>query len=146
MNMPIELTVEECLDLLGTNIVGRVALATPVGPRILPVNYAMYGDAIVIRTAPYSELGTYGWNTELAFEIDHLDYERHLGWSVVAYGRGELVEDPDEVAEIKRLWDPRPWAGGQRNLYMKLVWRNLTGRRLGSAWEPTTAAPVRRTV
>jgi uncharacterized protein len=144
MTMPIELTVEECLDLLRTNIVGRVALSTPVGPRIVPVNYAMYGDAVVFRTAPYSELGTYGWNAELAFEIDHLDYENHQGWSVVVYGRGQLVEDPDEVSEIRRSWDPRPWAEGQRNLYMKLIWHNITGRRIGAGWTRTSMQPVRR--
>lgn len=143
--MPIEMTVDECLDLLRTNIIGRVALSTPVGPRIVPVNYAMHGDdTIVFRTAPYSELGTYGWNTELAFEVDHLDYDAHHGWSVVAFGRGELVEDPVEVDEIRRDWDPRPWAEGQRNLYMKIHWRRLTGRRLGSGWTTRTMAPVRR--
>ena len=98
--MPIELTVEECLDLLHANIVGRVALSTPAGPRIVPVNYAMHGDAIVFRTAPYSELGTHGWNAELAFEIDHIDHEAHQGWSVVAHGRGALVEDPDREPRV----------------------------------------------
>ena len=128
--MPVEMTVEECLDLLRTNIVGRVAMSTPVGPRIVPVNYAMYGDEmIVFRTTPYSELGTYGWNAELAFEIDHIDYDRHQGWS---------------VADIRRNWDPRPWADGQRNLYMKLVWHDVTGRRLGTGWTTGNLAPVRR--
>jgi uncharacterized protein len=144
MSRPVEMTVEECLELLNGGVVGRVALSTPVGPRIVPVNYAMYGDAIVFRTAPYSELGTYGWNTEVAFEIDQIDYEKHQGWSVVATGRAELVEDPDEVADIRRTWDPRPWASGQRNLYLKIVWRNLTGRRLGEDWSPGSMAPVRR--
>ena len=143
--MPVEMSDEEWLDLLRPNIVGRVAMSTPVGPRIVPVNYAMYGDEmIVFRTTPYSELGTYGWNAELAFEIDHIDYDRHQGWSVVAFGRGELVEDPDEVADIRRNWDPRPWADGQRNLYMKLVWHDVTGRRLGTGWTTGNLAPVRR--
>jgi hypothetical protein len=146
MNAPLELTVDECLELLGTGVIGRVALSTPVGPRIVPVNYAMHGDAIVFRTAPYSELGTYGWNTDVAFEIDHIDYEKHQGWSVVAIGRAELVEDPDEVAEIRRTWDPRPWASGQRNLYMKVTWRDLSGRRVGGDWSPTSMTPVRRAI
>jgi uncharacterized protein len=143
--MPIEMSAEECLDLLRTNIIGRVAFSTPVGPRIVPVNYSMHGDdTIVFRTAPYSELGTYGWSSELAFEVDHLDYDQHQGWSVVAYGRGELVEDPDEVDDIRHSWDPRPWAEGQRNLYMKIVWHNLTGRRIGAGWSARSMAPVRR--
>src|SRR4051812_20203936 len=62
MAEPVELTVDECVDLLNGGVFGRVALSTPVGPRIVPVNYAMYGDDIVFRTTPYSELGTYGWN------------------------------------------------------------------------------------
>jgi nitroimidazol reductase NimA-like FMN-containing flavoprotein (pyridoxamine 5'-phosphate oxidase superfamily) len=146
MSAPVELTIEECLSLLSGGVVGRVALSTPVGPRIVPVNYAMYDDAIVFRTAPYSELGTYGWNNDVAFEVDHIDYERHQGWSVVVLGRAELVEDPRELREIKQQWDPRPWAGGQRNLYLKLVWRDVTGRRLGEDWDHQTMMPVRRTL
>jgi uncharacterized protein len=144
MNAPLEMTVEECLAQLHGGVVGRVAMSTPVGPRIVPVNYAMHGDDIVFRTAPYSELGTYGWNTEVAFEIDHIDYEGHRGWSVVAVGRAVLVEDPDEVARIRSSWDPRPWVDGQRNLYLKLTWRNLTGRKIGTDWWAPTMAPVRR--
>lgn len=146
MTAPVELTIEECLSLLSGGVIGRVALSTPVGPRIVPVNYAMYDDAIVFRTAPYSELGTYGWNNEVAFEVDHIDYERHQGWSVVVLGRAELVEDPQELRDIKQRWDPRPWAGGQRNLYMKLTRRDVTGRRLGEDWDRDTMMPVRRTL
>ena len=146
MTAPVELTIEECLSLLSGGVIGRVALSTPVGPRIVPVNYAMHDDAIVFRTAPYSELGTYGWNNEVAFEVDHIDYARHQGWSVVVLGRAELVEDPQELRAIKQAWDPRPWAGGQRNLYMKLVRRDVTGRRLGEDWDRDTMMPVRRTL
>ena len=74
MNEPMELTVEECRDLLNGGVVGRVAMASPAGPRIVPVNYAMHDDGIVFRTTAYSELGTYGWNTDLAFEIDAYEY------------------------------------------------------------------------
>jgi len=140
MGAPVELTIDECLELLAGGVVGRVAMATPVGPRIVPVNYAMYGEQIVVRTTPYSELGTYGWNNEVAFEIDHLDHSTHSGWSVVAVGRAELVEDPLVLRDIQRTWDPRPWATGVRNLYLTITWRDLTGRRLGSDWAPSTAA------
>lgn len=144
MNEPVELTVEECLELLHGGVIGRVALSTPMGPRIVPINYAMYEDAIVFRTTPYSELGTYGWNTDLAFEIDHVDYEKHQGWSVVAIGRASLVEDPDELHDIRTHMDPTPWAGGRRHLYIRLVWRDLTGRRIGADWTRTSMTPVRR--
>lgn len=67
----------------------------------------------------------------MAFEADQLDYARHEGWSVVAVGTAEAVEDPDEVRRIKASWDPTPWAAGTRNLYLSLRWHEITGRRLG---------------
>ncbi len=146
MSSTAELSSEECRVLLEAGVIGRVAMSTPVGPRITPVNYAVHQDAIVFRTTPYSELSTYGWNVDLAFEIDHLDYETHLGWSVVAVGRAHVIEDPDEIRDIRRTWNPRPWASGVRNLYVSLVWRAMTGVRLGEGWTPASMMPVRRSV
>jgi uncharacterized protein len=144
MPQPMELSVEECMQLLRGGVVGRVAMSIPAGLRILPVNYAMHGDAIVIRTTPYSELGTYGWKTALAFEVDHIDYEKHQGWSVVVSGRGALVEDDDEIDDIRATWQPQPWASGARNLYLRITPQEITGRRLGEDWTASSTMPVRR--
>lgn len=141
---PLELSLRECVDLLSGGVVGRVAMATPRGPRIVPVNYAVHQDAIVFRTAPYSEMSSHGWDTELAFEVDHIDHETHQGWSVVALGRARVVDDSEEIADIRATWEPRPWAGGSRNLYVKLPWHTLTGRRIGQDWSATTLQPYRR--
>ena len=143
---PVELTQDECLTLLRSGVVGRVAYMTPDGPRIQPVNYAVHGNSVVFRTAAYSELGTLGRNAELAFEIDQLDFETHLGWSVVAVGSARVVDDADELADIRESWDPRPWASGTRTMYLKITWRILTGRRLGQDWSPASQMPYRRTV
>lgn len=146
MSEVYELTREECMELLEGGVVARVAVATPVGPRIVPLNYAMHDGAVVFRTSPYSELGTYGSNTDLALEIDNLDYDRHQGWSVVVLGRGHVIDDPDEVRAIRASWDPTPWAGGQRRLYLRLPIRQITGRRLGRDWTRAAMSPVHRVV
>ena len=130
MTRAIQLTGEECRTLLEQGVVGRVAMATPVGPRITPVSYVVHDGAVMFRTTPYSELSTYGWNVDLAFEVDRLDHDSRLGWSVVAFGRAEAVEDPDEIQRIRRADDPDPWAPGPRHLYVRLAWRELTGIRL----------------
>lgn len=140
MNTPVELPYLKCAELLASQVVGRVAVCTPEGPRILPVNYSVAGETIVFRTTPYTILGTYAWTTELAFEVDHLDVAHRSGWSVVATGRGTLVEDPDELDRIRSTWDPEPWAAGHRMLYVALRWRDLTGRRIGHA--TVTGAPA----
>lgn len=126
------LSVAECRDLLATDSVGRVAFVTPAGPRIVPVNYVLAGDALELRTSTYSELATYAPGTEIAFEIDHLDSERRRGWSVVAHGvceRAEPSQDRDGPL-------PEPWVGGARPLLLRLPWRELTGRRVGGAHWP----------
>lgn len=132
MKTLIDLTYDECVRLLGAGGVGRVAICTPSGPHIVPVNHAVVGDSVVFRTSPYTVLGTYAWNTMLAFEIDGLDAEYQSGWSVVASGRAHIVEEADELQEIRRTWDPTPWAGGTRQLYVRLRWNQLTGRRTGT--------------
>jgi nitroimidazol reductase NimA-like FMN-containing flavoprotein (pyridoxamine 5'-phosphate oxidase superfamily) len=134
----------ECLRLLAAGGVGRVALAAPDGPHIMPVNFALHGESIVFRTSPLSVLGTYGWRTRLAFEIDHVDYERWRGWSVVASGPGAVIEDQDELAAVRAHWDPRPWAGGQRLFYIRLTWDRLTGRQIGEGWSASDEPEIRR--
>jgi uncharacterized protein len=130
---PTELSYDKCRELLSGGVVGRVAMCTASGPRILPVNYSIVQDSVVFRTTPYSLLGTYAWKARLAFEVDHIDHERQQGWSVVATGDGAMIEDADELAAIRSHWDPQPWPGGaQRQLYVRLRWDELTGRRLGS--------------
>lgn len=129
MREPTELSYDECRSFLATGELGRVAVSTPMGPRIIPVNYTLADGCIIFRTSPYSLLGTYARNTDLAFEVDHVDPE-HKGWSVVAVGRAHMVEDLEELRVIKAGWDPSPWAGGKRSMYFRIAWRELTGRSL----------------
>jgi uncharacterized protein len=127
----VELTVQECLELLETTTVGRVGLMTEAGIRIFPVNYTVFGDAIVFRTLPYGAIANSAHGADVAFEVDDLDAELHSGWSVLAVGRCERVEDPATVRLIRSEHDVEPWAAGQRNLYLQVSWTDLTGRRVG---------------
>lgn len=126
-----ELTTTECRDLLTTQEVGRVAVCTPNGPMIMPVNYTVDGASVVFRTSPYGVLGRHSWNSRIAFEVDHVDVGTRSGWSVVASGAGAMVEDAEELAVVRAFRNPQPWAPGSRLLYVRLAWDSLTGRRLG---------------
>lgn len=126
-----ELTYSECRALLAGGVFGRVALCTPKGAQIFPVNYSVVGEAVIFRTSAEGAIAASDWKLSMAFEVDHVDYNELTGWSVVAAGCGEKVEDPEALARIKRTWDPRPWASGERPLYVLIAWSNLTGRRLG---------------
>ncbi|KQZ70352.1 MULTISPECIES: pyridoxamine 5'-phosphate oxidase family protein [unclassified Nocardioides] len=140
MDMPRELSPQECLELLSHEEVARVAVCTPSGPHIVPVNYVVVDDAIVFRTAPYSVLGTVGWSSHLAVEVDHLDPGLRRGWSVVATGHGEMLSDADALSALAGLADLEPWAGGSRHLHIRLPWVSLTGRAVGGTTATGTSA------
>jgi nitroimidazol reductase NimA-like FMN-containing flavoprotein (pyridoxamine 5'-phosphate oxidase superfamily) len=130
---PSDMPYDECVSLLASGKVGRVALSTPMGPRIVPVDYAVAGDSLIFRTPPHSLLGTYAQNTNLAFEVAGIDAVLREGWSVVVVGRASRVENPDEVRRLEEEWSPSPRTGGRRALYFRMPWAELTGSRLGDA-------------
>lgn len=132
MGQPFEIGVDECRELLAAGRVGRVAVCTPLGPHIVPVNYGVVEESVVLRTSPYSVLGGHARGAVLALEVDHFDYGHHVGWSVVARGRAEAVTSADELRRIRATWDPQVWADGQRNLFLRLRWSELSGRRLSA--------------
>lgn len=135
-----DLSYAECRAVLERGTVGRVGICTPDGPYIIPVNYTVLDEAIVVRTGPFSLLASQARGAVVAFEVDHLDPEGHLGWSVLARGKVEVVDDPRHVERIRRLAEPVPWASGSRNLYLWIVWKTLTGRQVGEN-EPRLFTP-----
>ena len=132
MLIPRELPVDECLNRLASKAIGRLAVATPLGPRIYPVNYVVDGDSVVFRTNPYGTLGTFGRGLDVAFEVDDVNESIRHGWSVMLLGRGELLPS-SEIQELARGAGLRSRAGGDRSLYVRLVWSHMTGREVG--WE-----------
>jgi nitroimidazol reductase NimA-like FMN-containing flavoprotein (pyridoxamine 5'-phosphate oxidase superfamily) len=126
-----ELTRDECVRLLEAKSVGRIAFCGPDGPRVYPVNYTWRDGAVIFRTAAYNSLATGVRDAAAAFEVDDFDEFLQGGWSVLAVGRARAVEDPDEVTD---MWGgdraPEPWAAGTRALFIRLVPRQISGRRV----------------
>lgn len=122
------LSEAECRGLLADHQTGRVAVVAPDGPHIIPVSYSLVDESIIFRTSPFTLLATYANNATVAFEVDHTDDVSRTGWSVVARGRAAAVYDSRELAHISRVWEPTPWASGERNLHLRLSYTQLTGR------------------
>ncbi|GIH95764.1 helix-turn-helix domain-containing protein [Planobispora siamensis] len=129
-----ELDIKECLRLISPGGVGRVGFGSPVGPVIVPVNYVFHEGAVVFRTAfggPLDEdLRTHvkGAEIKIAFEVDHVDEVNREGWSVLILGGAHHVP-PEEEAAVAAS-GVEPWAGGDRNLYVRIVPVEITGRRI----------------
>lgn len=125
----MEMTTEVCQRLIRKSFLGRVALCAADGPHIVPVNYSIVDDFVVFRTSPYSVVGTFGRNSMLAFEVDHIDPDEKYSWSIVVRGRCQWVDNPDTIASIEAS-GTAPWASGSRHLYLRLPMTDITGRQL----------------
>ncbi|GAB3979555.1 hypothetical protein GCM10029978_075240 [Actinoallomurus acanthiterrae] len=132
----ISLDEAECLRLISPGGVGRLGYVGRYGLTILPVNYGLHEGTIVFRTAQDSptdeDLRTGIANAEykVAFEIDELDPTAQQGWSVLVQGSLHHVESEDERASVRRA-GVEPWAGGVRELYLRIRPTRITGRRIG---------------
>ena len=119
----------ECLALLATRSVGRMAYVARAGvPDIAPVNYALDGDAVLVRSGPGPKLQAAERREVVAFEVDDLDEDGHRGWSVVVVGRAATVP----AAQVAQLGErlPEPWSSGPRRHVLRITPTRVTGRRL----------------
>jgi uncharacterized protein len=81
----VVLPADECRTLLATHQLGRIGLADGAYPLILPVNYVLDGDAVVIRTDS-PKITAAADHTRVAFEVDDVDERTRSGWSVLEAG------------------------------------------------------------
>ncbi len=123
------LTTAECWERLASCQVGRLAVAIAGQPDIFPVNYALDDETIVIRTAPGTKLAAAILGRGVAFEIDDLDPDERLGWSVVVKGEATEVRDLDDLVAVGDL-GIETWAEGDRERYLRIVPTSVTGRRI----------------
>jgi len=122
------LSREECLRLLRTRHVGRLAyVARTDTPDLVPVNYSVDDDGrIIVRSGPGPKLLAAQRQAPVAFEVDDIDEAAHTGWSVVVMGRAELApRDGQRSDEFVQ-----PWAAGPRNRVIRITPRRIEGRRL----------------
>jgi uncharacterized protein len=125
------LSEEECLALLATQAIGRIAFVDAEGqPMALPVNYVLHEHTIVFRTDPGSKL-TGATRQAVAFEIDGIDPLYHEGWSVVVKGMGEDITNAvDQWSQKIRAEALAPWAAGERSRWMIIDGPSFSGRRI----------------
>jgi hypothetical protein len=118
---------QEALELLATQSVGRLGYIARAGvPDIVPVNYVLDGEDILISSGPGPKLQAAERGDTVVFEVDDLDPVNRTGWSVVVHGQARHLTG----AEAQPAVSPRPWASGPRNRLICIRTRRVTGRRL----------------
>ena len=123
-----KLTADECRALIAHGGVGRVLFVEAGrGPVAVPVNYRMDGPDVVFRTAYGTRLTDGLQQASVSFDIDQLDEALAEGWSVLLTGTASVVSEPDEILRVRSL-GIEPWAGGDRQVYVRLRVHQITGR------------------
>lgn len=127
-----DLSREESLKLLGSQSLGRLAVADHgyYPPHIVPVNFILDGESVLFRSDDglkfkLSVLSEHS----VSFEADSVEPSGQMGWSVVVQGRAELLTDEEAHAVTLGAW-LRPLAPGAKEQWVRIVPYTITGRRL----------------
>ncbi len=126
---------EECLALMRTATIGRVGVSADALPTILPVNFLLDGDRIVIRSGRGAKMTAALDEAVVAFEVDDFDPVSHAGWSVVVTGVANAVTDPEELEALESA-PLRRWAPTGDDQFVSISTEFVAGRRLGEVRRP----------
>ena len=118
---------EECLRLLATRTLGRVAVAEPgAAPHVVPVDYGLLRNSIVFRSAPGTKLRLLV-TEPVSFEVDGIDDSGTTAWSVLVSGLA--YEASDREMEFEEI-DLRSSVEQQNSRWVRLMPVAVTGRRV----------------
>lgn len=121
---------DECYKLLAeaaSETVGRIAVNDVPSPHVIPVNFTLAGNRILVRLGP-------GWTAfhldeaACTFEVDQVASHGQKGWSVVVLGTAAIVTF-DEVARLG-MHLPSPSIPRPGVWVFEIIPSKVTGRRL----------------
>jgi len=96
----------DCLRLLGGAAVGRIAGTLGALPVVLPLRYALDGDAIVFEAEPGTTIDLVSSGSVVAFEADNLHERGHSSWTVMVIGvarrEGQVLRLSPELVSGRR--------------------------------------------
>lgn len=125
------LPAAECYRLLGTHEIGRVSVNGEPSPLVLPVNYALDGTTVVLRTHAGTILRAAD-RANVTFEVDDIDRRTRSGWSVLVRGQAEEVGEGHraELVAATRSTGVEPWAPGDKGHWLRIIPHEISGRRI----------------
>lgn len=123
------LDIETCWKLLGGCPVGRIGVLVDGGPEIYPVNHIVDDRSVLFRTDRGSKLHALDRIPVVCFEVDEIDVESRVGWSVLLKGRAETLTAPEELRRVSAL-PLRYWSIGDKAHWVRIRPIEVTGRRI----------------
>ena len=133
-----ELDPMECMELVRQEVVGRLGIVVEGRPEIHPVNFAVAGEEVLIRSDQGTKLSS-ALGGPVVFEVDRIDPVTRTGWSVMLHGRAELTDArAGRSGTQNRVL--RSWREAELPQLLRVVPNRITGRRIstptGHRWPP----------
>ena len=128
----VELSTQECWEILDRERFGRLAVAVNGDPDIFPINFLVDDQQLLMRTAPGTKLTELVINSAVAVEADGRDGD--TAWSVVLKGVARMVDSFSETyADDGKALET--WLPSEKPIYVEIIARSMSGRRFlrGSA-------------
>ena len=122
------LSTHDCLQLLRTAEVGRLAVSIAERPDIFPINYVIDHGTVVFRTAEGTKLAASVLGRGVAFEVDGYDAEAGEAWSVVIKGNAvelERIQDLFDALDLPLF----PWHAAPKHRFVRIEPVEISGRR-----------------
>ncbi|GAA4733845.1 pyridoxamine 5'-phosphate oxidase family protein [Modestobacter marinus] len=119
----------ECLALMGTVLVGRIAFTERALPAVQPVAFALAHGEVYIPVHRGSTVAAASRGAVVAFAVDEIDALALTGWNVTVVGASRLISDPAAVRRLDEL-GLRPWAPADAHCYIGIQTGLVHGRRV----------------
>ena len=126
------LPVLECLRLLKSVPVGRVAFSRNAMPAVEPVRFAVDRGHIFIAVSLVSALCPALHQCVVALQADSLGDASQSGWTVTVVGNAGEVSDPALAARLRGM-GLTSWAAAETDRFMHISQGIVTGQRLLAA-------------
>lgn len=129
---------ETCLSLLKTERIGWLAHNQGERAHVVPVNFHVHADEILIEAAYGRSLQAAANAQVMTLASGTMDHETQSGWSIVVVGKAQLRGD-DLVNP--GVHTPQGWIRFARVVPIAIPIERISGRRVGppERWGPPSS-------
>lgn len=127
------LSRQECFELLGRVSIGRIGVSIDALPVILPVQFSLFDESVLVRTVIGSKLDAASLGAVVAFQAEAWEPSDRMYSSVLI--QGFATEANDDLAPLGAA-AIRSWGGVDRpHRLVRIQPTTATGRRFHIASE-----------
>src|SRR6478752_8574765 len=124
-NPILKLDEEQAWKLIDGTKHGRLVVTVAGEPDIFPVNYAVSGRKLFLRTAPGNKLAQLTINSKVLFETDGILSDE--AWSIVLRGTARVLTTSAELEAVEAL-ELKTWVPTLKDFYVEIQPTSVSGR------------------